>query len=61
VESLLLLGDSLGSILNRLVILVSEDIFTGVGIVEETGVGGWTVTELHSKFLLQSFTQHVGT
>jgi len=51
--------DSLGGILNSLVVGLFEKILTSVRVVEETCVGGRTVTQLHAKFLLEGFAEHV--
>jgi hypothetical protein len=34
-------------------------IFAGVGVVEETRVGGRTMAQLNSEFLFKSLTEHV--
>jgi len=51
--------DRLGGVLNSFIVLLAKDIFTSVGVVEETGIGGWTVAQLHAEFILEGFTENV--
>lgn len=49
----------LGGVFNSFIVLLAEDIFTSVRVVEETGIGGRTVAQLHAEFILEGFTQNV--
>lgn len=50
-------NDFLCSLLDIFIVFFSENINTWVWIVEESFLGWWSMTKLHSKFLLESLSQ----
>mmetsp|Transcript_538 Transcript_538/g.1044 ORF Transcript_538/g.1044 Transcript_538/m.1044 type:complete len:502 (+) Transcript_538:1007-2512(+) len=58
-EGLALGHDLLGALLNGLVVRLVEDVVAAVRVVEEAGLGGGTVAELHAVLVLQGLSEHV--